>query len=251
MNKEIVNPISLKGQDALNRVRELMGKVSPTINEEKVNSVLEISQKGPDGKIYGIVRENHDYYIKIADNKKNLTVKDFEYIGGLANKRDMVYESYAKATKHLKLKFISLAEAYGIEHDKDTNILLKEGGFGFGFGDEGNMDNFNRDNEYFEEDYSEEMVDRGNDGAYSQAFDSMERNPMEDYEQEDFMRNSEPTEDYEQASVEVEFYNQLRDLKDEYGDLTINELLDLIEPEIPCESCNESLKKKVLPKLKG
>lgn len=164
MEKNIVNPKALKGQDQMNHIRDLMGKINPSINESKNNSVLEISQKGPDGNIYGVVRENHEYYIKIAENKENPTVNDFKYIGGLQNKKDYVYESYAKATKQLKLKFISLAEAYGVEHDKDTNILMREdiasfNSMGTGF----DNDVFTNENQFVEEDFSEEKVDEGCD----------------------------------------------------------------------------------------
>ena len=122
MKKDIVNPNTLKGRDKMNRIHELMGKVSPVINESKHNSVLEISHKGPDGKIYGVVRENHEYYIKIAEGKENLSVVDFDYIGGLKNKKSCVYESYAKACKQLKLKLMSLNEAYCVENSEAENL---------------------------------------------------------------------------------------------------------------------------------
>ena len=106
-----IKPTGLKGNDQINRMRGLMN-LSP-IKESTGNSVLELTKKGPDGKIYGIVRENHNYFIKTSDEKDNVTVTDFNYIGGLQNKTEKVYESYAKAIKQLNLKFISLNEALG------------------------------------------------------------------------------------------------------------------------------------------
>ena len=78
----------------------------------------------------------------------NLIAEDFSYIGGLQNKKSEAYPSYAKAIKHLNLKFISLNEAYG--KDKHINVfqddnLLKEDIASFyqptgsGFSNEGNL----------------------------------------------------------------------------------------------------------------
>jgi len=109
--KNNINPIGLKGNEINERMKELMG-IQP-INEIKTkNSVLELTKVGPDGKTYGIVRENHEYYIKTTDKNSNLTVEDFSYIGGLKNKKDFAFPSYAKAIKELNFKFISLNEAY-------------------------------------------------------------------------------------------------------------------------------------------
>jgi hypothetical protein len=107
----IIRPTGLKGNDKLNRMRELMG--SAPINEGVGRSVVELTKEGPDGKIYAIVRENHEYFIKISEKKDNLVTEDFNYIGGLQNKKSKAYPSYAKAIKQLNLKFISLNEAAG------------------------------------------------------------------------------------------------------------------------------------------
>jgi hypothetical protein len=42
MEKNTVNPTTLKGNDQMNRIHELMGKITPIISENKSNSVLEI-----------------------------------------------------------------------------------------------------------------------------------------------------------------------------------------------------------------
>lgn len=110
-NSNIIKPTGLKGNDKLNRMRELMG--AAPINEGITRSVVELTKEGPDGNVYAIVRENHEYFIKISKKKPNLVVEDFQYIGGLQNKKDKVYPSYAKALKQLNLKFMSLNEAIG------------------------------------------------------------------------------------------------------------------------------------------
>jgi hypothetical protein len=124
-NKNIVKPIGLKGNEQINRMKSLMD--FRPLNEGINRSVVELTKLGPDGIVYGIIRENHNYFIKIAQNKKRLVAEDFNYIGGLQNKNDVVYESYAKAIKQLNLKFISLNEALGKSNEIDTfkndNIL--------------------------------------------------------------------------------------------------------------------------------
>ena len=138
-NPFIVKPTGLKGNDKLNRMRELMGQSQ--LNEDVKNSVVELTKLGPDGKVYGVVREGHNYFIKITDKQSNLVTEDFNYIGGLMNKTSEVYPSYAKAIKHLNLKLMSLNEAHGkissynafvddnllAENDAAKDILDKSG----------------------------------------------------------------------------------------------------------------------------
>jgi len=146
MNEKI-NPVGLKGYQVTERMKELMG-IKP-INENKKTSVVELTKKGPDGNVYGIVRENHEYYIKITKKQNNLVVEDFQYMGGLQNKKQEVYPSYAKALKHLNLKFHSLNEAYGksgqVNVFLDDKLLTEdyaafESMSGSGFKAEGNME---------------------------------------------------------------------------------------------------------------
>jgi hypothetical protein len=123
-----INPIGLKGNEINERMRQLMG-VTP-INEGLSRSTVELTKLGPDGKSYGIVRENHEYYIKVSDKTSNLTVEDFKYIGGLQNKKQEAYPSYAKATKHLNLRFNSICESYDIVNTFNVFVddkLLSEG----------------------------------------------------------------------------------------------------------------------------
>ena len=107
----IVRPTGLKGTEKINRMKELMG--STPLNEDVKNSVVELTKLGPDGKVYGIVREGHNYFIKVTDKQSNIVTEDFNYIGGLMNKTSEAYPTYAKAIKQLNLKFMSLNEAYG------------------------------------------------------------------------------------------------------------------------------------------
>jgi hypothetical protein len=134
--RKIVNPKTLKGQDKVNRMLDLMGKMN-TLNESKSFSELELIKRGPNGIVYGIVRENHDYFIKTSKKPYgNFLAENFEYIGGLKNKGMEKYGSYAEALKHLNIKFDMLNESYGIEYnvnifESDGNAIA--GGAGFGF----------------------------------------------------------------------------------------------------------------------
>ena len=131
-----INPKSLKGQDKLNRMLSLMDRMN-TLTESKSFSELELIKKGPNGVVYGIIRENHDYFIKTSNKTSGqFLAEDFSYIGGLQNKYDERYKSYAEAIKHLNMKFDMLNESYGI--DSNTNIFESDGvafggGVGFGF----------------------------------------------------------------------------------------------------------------------
>ena len=145
--KDRIVPVGLKGKEITDRMIALMGVSS--VNENRKNSVVELTKKGPDGKVYGIVRENHEYYIKTTNKTKDLQVEDFSYIGGLKNKKSEAYSSYAKAIKHLSVKFKSLNEAYGVSDNInvfESDRLLKEDVASFyqqtnsGFGNGGNME---------------------------------------------------------------------------------------------------------------
>jgi hypothetical protein len=155
-----INPIGLKGNQINERMIQLMG-IKP-INENKNNYVVELTKMGPDGKAYAIVRENHEYYIKVTNKTSNIVAEDFKYIGGLQNKKSEAYSSYAKATKHLNLRFNSLAEAYNYNDDinvlEDDN-LLNENAFAAGFSSQGGNGFSGEGNlEGNEEMYKEETV---------------------------------------------------------------------------------------------
>lgn len=124
-----VKPTGLKGNDKIQRIQNLMDRLTP-LNESTTNSSLEHVKYGPDGVTYGIVRENHTYFIKTTEKRDGkLISEDFEYIGGLQNKLDESYRSYEEALKHLNMKFRDLNESYGIRENIDLfrSDLLSEG----------------------------------------------------------------------------------------------------------------------------
>ena len=119
--KNFVNPKKIKGQDKLDRIKDLMGKMS-TLNESTSTSEVENVKKGANGVIYGIIRENHSYFIKTTEKTSGtILAEDFNYIGGLQNKNIERYGSYAEALKQLNLKFDMLNESFGIKGN--TNLF--------------------------------------------------------------------------------------------------------------------------------
>jgi hypothetical protein len=123
-----INPVGLKGNEINERMKQLMG-ITPIV-ENLSRSAVELTKIGPDGKSYGIIRENHEYYIKVSDKTSNLIAEDFKYIGGLQNKKQEAYPTYAKAIKHLNLKFNSICESFDVTNTFNVYVddnLLTEG----------------------------------------------------------------------------------------------------------------------------
>ena len=102
----------------LKRMIQLMGIKKP-INESTSNSAVELEKKSPNGKIYGIVRENKKYFIKESNDGIN-----YDYIGGLGNKTKNQYQSYEEAVKRLNIMFEDFNRTYGIE--ENNNILSSD-----------------------------------------------------------------------------------------------------------------------------
>jgi|7_EtaG_2_1085326.scaffolds.fasta_scaffold07214_3 hypothetical protein len=120
-----VNPKKIKGQDKLNRIKDLMGKMN-TITESKTFSELELIKRAPNGVVYGIIRENHNYFIKTTEKKGGtFLAEDFSYVGGLQNKYDERYGTYAEAIRQLNMKFDMLNESFGMK--KGNNIFESDG----------------------------------------------------------------------------------------------------------------------------
>lgn len=101
-------------ESQIEKMKSLMNYGS--VNESKSNinkTVVEYHAKGADGKTYGIVRENHKFYIKTAPKKDTeILAEDYDYIGGFMNRKANEFNTYALASKQLELKLMSLNEAY-------------------------------------------------------------------------------------------------------------------------------------------
>ena len=120
-----INPKKIKGQKQLSRMKDLMSKMN-TLTESKTFSELELIKRAPNGIVYGIIRENHDYFIKTTEKKGGtFLAEDFNYVGGLQNKYDERYKTYSEATRQLNMKFDMLNESFGIK--SGNNIFESDG----------------------------------------------------------------------------------------------------------------------------
>lgn len=263
-NKNIISPIGLKGKQINERMKELMG-ISP-INENKTTYVIELTKMGPDGKAYAIVRENHEYYIKSTTKTSKIVAEDFNYIGGLQNKKSEAYPSYAKAIKHLNLRFNSLAEAFNIEGEVNAFLddnLLSEDVVGFqqyqgnGFSNEGNMEH---NTPLYEEESDDEMNEGYDDEPYysdvkgkpSKRWDADDAEDIEDDDEEDDLTEAEQAvEDMmkeeligNQDEIDADDLKKTSDKKDmNEHKLSISRAIDTMDSII--DSLTEGRKKKV------
>lgn len=120
-------------KDTLSRMKNLMAYGLQTESKEAPYSSIEYHKRGADGMEYAIIRENKNFFIKVAPNKPNLVKEDFNYIGGFRNRSDYQYDSFAKAQKDFDLKMMSLKEAandknYNVESwdfDKKENVVVE------------------------------------------------------------------------------------------------------------------------------
>jgi hypothetical protein len=206
-----INPVGLKGNEINERMKQLMG-VTP-INENLSRSAVELTKIGPDGKTYGIIRENHEYYIKVSDKTSNVTAEDFKYIGGLQNKKLEAYPTYAKATKQLNLKFNSICESFDIVNT--FNVLINDNLLTEGAAKEATKHITDTKGT----DLGGKVKEEGGDNlANKKAMDEMEEVTLtEDELAIDAMLNEEELDEEEQGEIAIKTYNKLnkKDKKEE------------------------------------
>ena len=107
--------------DQLSRMKALM--TYGTVNEDTkhISSYnIEYKAQAADGKYYGIIRENSKYFVKVATPGKEMVAESYQYIGGVQNKKNYEYNSYANALKQFELKLGSINEAY--DEDRKVNV---------------------------------------------------------------------------------------------------------------------------------
>ena len=100
---------------------------SDTVSVVNNKPILEYHMKGADGNVYGIIKECNKFYIKVAPPKDTeILAEDYNYIGGVNNKRDYEYSSYALAYKQFEMKMKSLNEAYSVKREIIQENISKE-----------------------------------------------------------------------------------------------------------------------------
>ena len=107
--------------DQLSRMKALMTYGSVNESDNHISSYnIEYKAKAADGKYYGIIRENSKYFVKVATPGKEMVAESYQYIGGIQNKKNYEYTSYANALKQFELKLGSINEAY--DEDRKVNV---------------------------------------------------------------------------------------------------------------------------------
>jgi len=108
------------------RLRNL-GNVNKTSVKESLTRTLGNLidyKRAADGVAYGIIKENHNYYIKKAGTKQDPNVSDFAYIGGLENITSYQYTSLSEADKQRNMMFHTINEAVGLKPNKTGSKMV-------------------------------------------------------------------------------------------------------------------------------
>jgi len=95
------------------RMRDLAKVNESKVPEKSTLGDLISYKRGADKVAYGIVKENHHYYIKKSNKQDNPLVEDFTYIGGLSNIKEYQYGKSSEADKSRNLLLITINEALG------------------------------------------------------------------------------------------------------------------------------------------
>jgi hypothetical protein len=93
------------------RLQELAEVKKPLIKVSRNLGTLIDYKRAADGVAYGIVKEQHHYYIKKAGTKQDPNVADFAYIGGLENIKEYQYGKLSEADKQRNMIFRTINEA--------------------------------------------------------------------------------------------------------------------------------------------
>lgn len=116
-------------RDAFNsRICELAQTGKSTQKESRNIGTLIDIKRDSDGIAYGIIKENHNYYVKKGSTKQNLTAADFSYIGGLENIKTHQYKTIVEAERQRNVMFSFINESKKLVINKSgTKLIIKEG----------------------------------------------------------------------------------------------------------------------------
>lgn len=128
MAKKIINESSRA--HFIQRMQQLADIKKP-VNEGIRNTDLIDYKRAANGSAYAIIKESHNYYIKVSNcQNEKLSVADFAFIGGLENKLNYQYKSVAEADKNRNLLLININEGFKkikADNSKTKMVILKEG----------------------------------------------------------------------------------------------------------------------------
>lgn len=100
------------------RMRNLAQTNKTSIKESRTLGTLIDYKRAADGIAYGIIKEQHHYYVKKSGLKQDPNVSDFAYIGGLANVTNFQYKSLSEADKQRNMMFHTINEAVASKPSK-------------------------------------------------------------------------------------------------------------------------------------
>ena len=106
-------------QEKIDRIKQIAG-IKGTPNTKKTSSNVHYTTNGQDGKVYAIIKENNQYFIKSGKDEKNLS-----HIDGLMNSRKETFSSYSTALKRLNFKMKSINEAHNYGIIEEQKKVLK------------------------------------------------------------------------------------------------------------------------------
>jgi len=104
------------------RMKKLADVKGTSVNESQtrnLGTLIDI-EKAANGVAYGIIKEQHKYYIKKGGLNENQTVADFVYIGGLGNVTDFEYTKLAEARKNRNMMLKTINEGLEIKPMKSV-----------------------------------------------------------------------------------------------------------------------------------
>ena len=98
------------------RLKNLAEVNKTSLKESQVRNLGSLIdyKRAADGVAYGIIKENHHYYVKKGGIKSDPNVADFAYIGGLENVTNFQYKSLAEADKQRNMLFHTINEAVSL-----------------------------------------------------------------------------------------------------------------------------------------
>ena len=116
-NKEVL-------YERLKQLSDIKGSTNESKTSNALGTLIDY-KKGADGVNYGIVKENHNYFIKKSNNSEP-TVADFAYIGGQENKLHHRYKKLSEAGKNRNMMLININEAMGVKFKTTKRRTLTE-----------------------------------------------------------------------------------------------------------------------------
>ena len=172
-----------------------------------------------------------------------MIAEDFNYIGGLQNKKQEAYTSYAKAIKHLNLKFNSIQEALDTRIDinvfEDDNLLKEDvagfsNAYGGGFSGAGNLEGnsalYEEEEVEGEEEEAELMseVEKDDDDMTDEE-NAIDKMLDESWMDEQLYGNQDRIDMNHNSEIDGQDFNIMRGMDEEMGVNPNDELFDRLD----------------------